>query len=94
MPRRKHPPQSHQIGRLASRLLTIPVMAMALLASYVLLRSSSAAPASMAEAAPALMAAPSQARSTATRAAPAAQDAAILAHEVLDPVGAGRSAAR
>jgi hypothetical protein len=98
MSNHKYSRQFPDIGSVAMRLLTIPVLSIALVVSYLLLRSSADEPALMADVAPGLMVAPDEAlvAPTALRAAPsregaASRDAAVVAHEVLDPVGAGRN---
>ena len=83
---RRHP----DIGRVAMRLLTIPVMSIAILAVYIGLKMSvSAQPASASAGGPAASAAEIATVQTPAIDAPAV-DEATLAHQSLDPVGAGR----
>lgn len=91
-------PQLLEASRAAGRLLAIPVMAFALLIAYMLLRAPSDDPALIADVAPALLVAPEEAslppaelRAPPRRDEAAFRDAAIVAHETLDPVGAGRA---
>lgn len=88
-----------EVGKVAARLLTIPVMSLALLACYVLLRAAPDESALMAEAAPAFAGVPHEGDAlSADRVVPLepqrVDDAPIAAYEALDPVGAGRDAAR
>lgn len=100
MSHHKYSRQLPDIGSVAMRLLTIPVLSIALVVSYLLLRSSADEPALMADVAPALMVAPDEASvaPASLRAAPSSQgavsrDAAVVAHEALDPIGAGNTTA-
>jgi hypothetical protein len=88
-----------EVGKVARRLLTIPVMALALLACYVLLRVSPDKSALMADAAPAFAGVPHEGTALfADRVLPLepqrADDAPVAAYEALDPAGVGRDAAR
>lgn len=100
MSNHKYSRQLPEVGGVAKRLLTIPVMAFALLVCYLLLRSVQDEPALMADAAPAFAVAPDQATAmpAALRTAPMAQqaaagDPAAATHDALDAIGAGRSPA-
>ena len=78
--------KSHQhpdIGSVAIRLLTIPVMSIALVAAYIGLKVSALSP-------PDAGVAPGQVASAAPAATAGDDDAAILAHKARDPAGAGR----
>ena len=89
-----------QIGGVALRILTIPVMAAALALGYLVLRTVQDEPTVMADIATELQAAPIESRQ---QARPALADARVQMHEPaalhdapidtydeLDPVGAGR----
>lgn len=99
MSKHKYPRRSPEIGKVAARLLTIPVLALALLAAYVLLRLAHDDLVLMADAAPALASGPLQdrivvpaERRVSTASGSAADEARLQAHDALDPVGAGRDA--
>lgn len=90
-----------EVGAVASRLLTIPVMALALVGAYIGLSSTSDEPSLIADVSPAYLASPEETSvSPASRGANSAQpswpapvvsDAAIDEHQALDPSGAGRA---
>lgn len=92
--------QRAQIGGIATRVLTIPVMAAALGAAYLTLRSQSAVePAVLADGSAHSIAAPDEAslpplmqRTGSTWPAPIVADPSLESHEALDPSGAGRMA--
>lgn len=99
MSNHKYSRRRPEVGKVAARLLTIPVMALALLACYFLLRSSPDASALMADAAPSFAralprdsVALSADRMVPLEPAKADDEPSVAAHEALDPVGAGRDA--
>jgi len=89
---RQHP----EIGRIAARLLTVPVMSIALLACYVGLRWSLAEPEPASVTASAANAVPVTSEAVPVAPAATSRDQAITwtgeLHD-LDPVGAGRDPA-
>ena len=92
MSNHKYSRRRPEVGKVAARLLTIPVTALALLACYFLLRSSPDALALMADAAPAFASAPlgESAALLADRVEPlepatANHDSGVAAYEALDP---------
>ena len=101
MPQHKYSRQHPVIGRVAARLLTIPVMAIALVVGYVALRMVHAEPTVMADMSNGRHAAPVVPGLLPIAAAadgidqieqaPTAREEVSDAHDDLDPVGAGRS---
>ena len=90
-----------EVGAIATRLLTIPVMATALMLSYFALSSIRDEPALLADVSPDYLVSPDEAslppRAVAANSAqpswpaPSVGNAAVDEHEALDPSGAGRA---